>query len=145
MVCGIENLQLKQSVVNYTTLRLEMFEGKKKFGDITSGGFTDIADQNVPLAWSADYDQSEIDNEPDGEETVTCTFERLTVTERSKIKMEKTTVLHFYAGFNVWENENSKKRLTGGSSAKMELRLMEEGASALSLLAVSIALLASSF
>ena len=59
--------------------------------------------------------------------------------------MEKTTVLHFYAGFNVWENENSKKRLTGGSSAKMELRLMEEGASALSLLAVSIALLASSF
>ena len=56
MVCGIENQQLKQSVVNYTTLRLEMFEGKKKFGDITSGAFTAVADKTVPLAWSADYD-----------------------------------------------------------------------------------------
>ena len=59
--------------------------------------------------------------------------------------MDKTTVLHFYAGFNVWENESSTKRLTGGSSAKMELHLMEQGAHTLSLFAVSIALMASSF
>mmetsp|Transcript_21320 Transcript_21320/g.28569 ORF Transcript_21320/g.28569 Transcript_21320/m.28569 type:complete len:86 (-) Transcript_21320:145-402(-) len=85
-------------------MRLEQFEGNKKFGEITTGRYTEVSDASVRLAWSADYSASEIDNDPDGLETVTCVFERLAETALSKVIINKTDVLHFYAGFNVWEN-----------------------------------------
>ena len=33
--------------------------------------------------------------------------------------------MHYYAGFNIWETEDSTQRLTGSVSDKLELRLVE--------------------
>ena len=45
VVCGIENMNNYQSVVDYATMRLEMFIGNKVFGDIKTGRYTAVADQ----------------------------------------------------------------------------------------------------
>ena len=93
-------------------MRLEQFNGEKQFAAITTGNYSGVSDQSMPLAWTADYIMSEIDNTPDGEETVTCTIERDISSELSNVEINKTGVVHYYAGFNVWPNRTSTKRLT---------------------------------
>ena len=87
VVCGIENLATSLSKVDSSTMRLAMYEGRVKFGKITTGRYTTVSDQMVKLAWNADYTKSSIDNEPDGNETVTCAFERMAITALSKLQI----------------------------------------------------------
>ena len=126
VVCGIQNLNTNQSEVDYTTKRLGMFYGDKFFGDITSGRYTAIADETRKLAWNADYSQSEIDDTPDGLETVKCAFDRLASTSLSAIELKKTAIQYFYAGFNVWQTDLDEQRITGAVSAKLAIRMFEE-------------------
>ena len=107
-----------------------MFEGNKFFGDIKAGTYLDVSDQSKKLAWNADYKASHIDDDPDGLETVTCVIDRLAVTDLSLIEIKQSAIQYFYAGFNVWEDQDEQERLTGGVSNKIEIKMFEDESSA---------------
>jgi len=50
---------------------------------------------------------------------------RLAEIADNPVKFQKTSTAHFYAGFNVWENETSTQRITGAASGKLEIKMFE--------------------
>ena len=129
VVCSIENDFAKQSEVRIDTRRLDQFCGTKKLSTITEGRYTDITDpeaDNSCVTWTFDSENSEIDNESDGREMVTCQFYRDSINTNSDINFLRENTIHYYAGYNVFEDENSQYILSGGSSTKLEMRMLEE-------------------
>ena len=129
MVCSITNDFSKQSEVSYQTTFFDQFCGTQKLGEITSGrsiAVTDVAGDTSCKVWSADYSGSEIDNEADGRESVTCSFHRDSVNTASDINFLRDNIVHFYAGFNVFEDSLSEYRIAGAVSRKLEIKMFEE-------------------
>ena len=67
-----------------------------------------IKDPNADTScnvWSTDLETSSIDNDGDGRESVTCSFFRDSVSTKSDINFLKNNDVHYYAGFNVFEDK----------------------------------------
>ena len=96
---------------------------------LTAGPYTDIKDPNEDRTcnvWSSDLDTSSIDDDGDGREMVTCSFYRDSVQLLSDINFLHNNIIHYYAGFNVFEDNLSQYILSQGVSSKLEIKILEE-------------------
>ena len=111
IICSIENDFAKQSEIRPDTVRLNQFCGTQKLSELTTGPFTSIKDPDEDRTcnvWSTDLETSSIEDDEDGREMVTCSFYRDSVQVNSDINFLKNNVVHFYAGFNIFEDSLSE-------------------------------------
>ena len=96
--------------MNYSTLRLDQFCGSKNLSEITTGQSIDVIDgdgSTTCRVWSTDYETSSIEDDSDGREMVSCSFYRDSVATESNINFLRESKVHFYAGFNIFEESQS--------------------------------------